>query len=59
MVRVKYLDVDLLPCLPKLWWFGYDARALRLMRGFASFLCARRAARGLAAMLGGLNKRRI
>jgi len=62
MVRVKYIDVDLLPRVPKLWWFGYDGQALRLMRGFTNFLFARGAARrvrGLANMLGGLNKRRV
>lgn len=62
MVRVKYIDVDLLPRLPKLWWFGYDGRALRLMRGFTNFLFARHAARrarGLASMIAGLNKRRV
>ena len=62
MVRVKYIDVDLLPRLPKLWWFGYDARAIRLMKGFANFLFARgavRRARGLGAVLANLNKRRV
>jgi hypothetical protein len=44
MVRVKYIEVGVLPRLPKLWWFGYDAPALRLMRGFANFLLGRRAA---------------
>jgi acyl-CoA reductase-like NAD-dependent aldehyde dehydrogenase len=40
MVRVKYIDVDLLPRLPKLWWFGYDSRAGRLMESFVDFLFA-------------------
>jgi acyl-CoA reductase-like NAD-dependent aldehyde dehydrogenase len=40
MVRVKYIDVDLLPKLPKLWWFGYDSRAGRLMERFVEFLLA-------------------
>jgi acyl-CoA reductase-like NAD-dependent aldehyde dehydrogenase len=62
MVRVKYLDVDLAPKLPKLWWFGYDDRARRLMQGFTEFLFARavaRRARGVAAMLANLRKRHI
>jgi len=60
MVRVKYIDVDLVPGLPKLWWFGYDATANRLMEGFLDFLFARGLrgrARGLGAMLGNLRGR--
>ncbi len=51
MVHVKYVDVDLVPRLPKVWWFGYDLKGLRSMRGYADFLFARslvRRARGLA-----------
>jgi acyl-CoA reductase-like NAD-dependent aldehyde dehydrogenase len=62
MVRVKYLDIDLVPRLPKLWWFGYDPKATRLMRGFTDFLFARgmvRRARGLATMLANLKKRYV
>jgi acyl-CoA reductase-like NAD-dependent aldehyde dehydrogenase len=40
MARVKYIDVDLVPKLPKLWWFGYDSRAGRLMESFVDFLFA-------------------
>lgn len=51
MVRVKYIDVDLVPKLPKLWWFGYDTRAGRLMESFVEFLFAP----GLGSrVLGGL-----
>jgi succinate-semialdehyde dehydrogenase/glutarate-semialdehyde dehydrogenase len=42
MVRTKYVDVDLVPKLPKLWWFGYDAPAGRLMERFTEFLFAPR-----------------
>ena len=42
MARVKYIDVDLVPRLPKLWWFGYDSRASRLMESFVDFLFAPR-----------------
>jgi acyl-CoA reductase-like NAD-dependent aldehyde dehydrogenase len=38
MVRVKYTDVDLLPQLPKLWWFRYGAQAKKMMDGFLDFL---------------------
>jgi acyl-CoA reductase-like NAD-dependent aldehyde dehydrogenase len=40
MVRVKYTDVDLVPQLPKLWWFRYGARAKRMMDAFVDFLFA-------------------
>jgi len=40
MARVKYIDVDLLPKVPKLWWYGYDTRAGRLMESFVDFLFA-------------------
>ncbi|HEV2423844.1 MAG TPA: hypothetical protein VGZ29_03345, partial [Terriglobia bacterium] len=32
--------VDLVPRVPKLWWFGYDTRAGRLMESFVEFLFA-------------------
>jgi hypothetical protein len=40
MVRVKYVDVDLVPQLPKLWWFRYGARAKKMIDGFLDFLFA-------------------
>ena len=40
MARMKYIDVDLVPKLPKMWWFGYDAHANRLMEDFVEFLYA-------------------
>ncbi len=40
MARVKYIDVDLVPKLPKLWWYGYGALASRLMENFVDFLFA-------------------
>ena len=62
MVRVKYLDVDLVPRLPKVWWFGYDELATRLMSGFTDFLFARglpKRLRGLRDVVRGLGKRRV
>jgi hypothetical protein len=62
MVRVKYLDVDLMPGVPRVWWFGYDQKALRLMKGFTEFLFSRgavRRARGLATVVANLGKRRV
>jgi acyl-CoA reductase-like NAD-dependent aldehyde dehydrogenase len=52
MARVKYIDVDLLPRLPKLWWYGYDSRASRLMESFVSFLFAPRLGSRVRGALG-------
>jgi len=41
MVRTKYIDVDLLPRMPKVWWFGYGDAFYAQMRGFIDFLFAR------------------
>jgi len=38
MVRVKYLDSDLLPRVHKVWWYGYGAKFARQMGGFVDFL---------------------
>ena len=51
MVRVKYVDVDLVPQLPKLWWFKYGARAKRMMDGFLDFLFAPTLARRVLGSL--------
>src|SRR5579884_1946358 len=51
MTRVKYVDSDLLPGVPKLWWYGYGAAFSRQMEGFADFLFARGILRRIA---GGL-----
>jgi acyl-CoA reductase-like NAD-dependent aldehyde dehydrogenase len=34
MVRLKYLDVDLMPGMKKVWWYGYGASFARQMEGF-------------------------
>jgi acyl-CoA reductase-like NAD-dependent aldehyde dehydrogenase len=41
MVQLKYVDVDLLPGMPKLWWYGYGPTLQRQMGGFADLLFAR------------------
>jgi acyl-CoA reductase-like NAD-dependent aldehyde dehydrogenase len=38
MVQVKYVDVDLLPRMPKVWWFGYGKQYQQQMGGFVDFL---------------------
>jgi succinate-semialdehyde dehydrogenase/glutarate-semialdehyde dehydrogenase len=50
MVRLKYVDSDLLPNLAKVWWFGYGPEFSRHMHGFLDFLFGR----GLQRLTGGL-----
>ncbi len=40
MVRIKYVDSDLLPRVHKVWWFGYGGEFARQMEGFVDFLFA-------------------
>ena len=41
MVQVKYVDNDLLPRMPKVWWFGYSPQLAQQMSGFMDLLFAR------------------
>jgi len=41
MVRVKYVDLDRLPGMKKVWWYGYGAAFARQMEGFADLMFAR------------------
>ena len=41
MVRVKYLDSDLLPGVKKVWWFGYGSEFTRRMESFLDMIFAR------------------
>ncbi len=41
MVRVKYLDSDLLPRMKKIWWFGYGGEFAREMEGFLDVIFVR------------------
>jgi succinate-semialdehyde dehydrogenase/glutarate-semialdehyde dehydrogenase len=49
MVQVKYVDVDRLPRMPKVWWYGYGAAFQRQMSGFIDMLFAS----GLGARIKG------
>ena len=54
LVRVKYVDSDLLPRMRKVWWYGYGADFIHQMEGFVDFLFSRcwgaRLAGGLRAL---------
>ncbi len=41
MVETKYIDVDLLPGMPKVWWFGYGEKFRGQMDGFIDLLFAK------------------
>jgi acyl-CoA reductase-like NAD-dependent aldehyde dehydrogenase len=38
MVRTKYLDIERLPSIPKVWWYGYGAAFYEQMKGFLDLL---------------------
>jgi hypothetical protein len=63
MVRTKYIDVDLMPGMPKVWWFGYGDEFYAQMRGFVDFLFARsigkRMSGGLQALKAVRRKNRV
>jgi acyl-CoA reductase-like NAD-dependent aldehyde dehydrogenase len=42
MVRVKYLDVDLLGNVKKSWWYGYGEKFTRQMEGVIDLMFSRR-----------------
>ena len=41
MVRVKYIDSDLLPRMKKPWWFGYGSELAPQMEAFVDMIFAR------------------
>jgi len=41
MVRLKYLDIDLMPGMKKVWWHGYGDAFRRQMEGFLDMQFAR------------------
>ena len=51
MVRIKYLDVDRMPRVKKLWWYGYGPSFAQHMEGFLDFQFARGTGRRLRGAL--------
>jgi len=41
MVRLKYLDVDLMPAMKKVWWYGYGAKFATQIEGLLDMQFAR------------------
>ncbi|MCU1284739.1 MAG: Succinate-semialdehyde dehydrogenase [Acidobacteriales bacterium] len=57
MVRTKYIDAELLPSIPKVWWFGYGSEFHLQMKGFLDLLFSKNwahRARGAAKATGAL-----
>ena len=52
MVRVKYVDTDLLPKMKKVWWFGYGGDFAPQMQAFLDMLFARPIRERAKGMLG-------
>lgn len=54
MVRVKYLDVDLLPGTKKPWWYGYGAEMTKAAEAFLDLQFVRGMRRRLMGAIGSL-----
>jgi succinate-semialdehyde dehydrogenase/glutarate-semialdehyde dehydrogenase len=52
MVRVKYIDSDMLPGIKKPWWYGYGPRLSAAVEGFLDFQFAA----GLSARIRGATR---
>jgi acyl-CoA reductase-like NAD-dependent aldehyde dehydrogenase len=62
MVRVKYLDVDRMPGMKKVWWYGYGKNFGQQMEGFLDMQFARRAGarvRGALRAAGVIRRKRL
>ena len=62
MVRLKYLDIDGMPGMKKVWWYGYGANFAEQMEGFLNFEFARSAGerlRGALRAIGLVNRKQL
>jgi acyl-CoA reductase-like NAD-dependent aldehyde dehydrogenase len=62
MVRLKYLDSDLVPGMKKVWWYGYGANFARQMEGFIDFQFARglgERVRGMLSAAGVVGRKQL
>jgi succinate-semialdehyde dehydrogenase/glutarate-semialdehyde dehydrogenase len=60
MVLVKYVDVDLLPRMKKVWWYGYSQAFQRQMSGFVDMMFGPNLSariKGAFATLGALRRK--
>jgi len=54
MVRLKYVDVDGMPGVKKVWWYGYGGNFSRQMESFLDFQFARGFGKRLSGLLRSL-----
>jgi succinate-semialdehyde dehydrogenase/glutarate-semialdehyde dehydrogenase len=62
MVRLKYVDVDRMPGMKKVWWYGYGMKFSRQMEGFLDMQFARGLGlrlRGALSAVGVLWRRKV
>jgi acyl-CoA reductase-like NAD-dependent aldehyde dehydrogenase len=62
MVRVKYLDIDRMPGMKKVWWYGYGENFRRQMEGFLDLQFAQRLGsrlRGALRAAGVMRRKRL
>lgn len=51
MVRIKYVDSDMMPGMKKVWWYGYGDSFARQMEGFVDLLFTRSLATKITGVL--------
>jgi len=62
MVRIKYVAIDRLPRMKKVWWYGYGAKFARQVEGLVDLQFARRISqrvRGAISSAGSLFSKRL
>jgi acyl-CoA reductase-like NAD-dependent aldehyde dehydrogenase len=62
MVRIKYVDSDLIPRMKKIWWFGYGHKFFSEMDGFLDLMFAssfRQRAKAAVRSAGALWRRKL
>jgi len=62
MVRLKYVDSDLMPAMKKVWWYGYGMKFSQQMEGFLDMQFARglgERMRGAFRAAGALIRKRL
>jgi succinate-semialdehyde dehydrogenase/glutarate-semialdehyde dehydrogenase len=62
MVRLKYVDVDRIPGMKKVWWYGYGTSFMRPMEGFLDMQFARDVGtrlRGVLRAIGVIGRKQL
>jgi len=62
MVRLKYVDTDLMPGMKKMWWYGYGMKFSQQMEGFLEMQFAGKVGerlRGALRAVGVVRRKRL